>query len=428
MSYKHLRSLAYQCLLELSTEEGINASGKDGVFGCIFGRDSAITILKILKVHSKQPSLELLSTARKGLLTLASLQGTEFNIECGEEPGKFIHEFRKKEETEHYFGLVNHPTLPWFIQTDGTIKNYDSIDSTPLTLIALYKYWQITQDDEFLITVLPAVEKGLNWIITFGDLDKDLLLEYDFPVTRKHGGLLVQSWTDSHESLRQSDGNMPKYPIAPVEAQGYAWLALKLWGDFYKNIAPEFSKKLLSQSIELKKRFNEMFLIKDKGITFASQALDGDKNSIGTITGNPLICLWATYDGNGIRESIIEDKYIPEFVERTFQDDLFDDEAGIRTMSTSSQTFNPNTDSYHNGSFWPVLNGLVHEGLQNWGYEVEAKKLWKASLKPIQYFGSPIELYIKKDGKLFEYLSPSGQTSCKYQAWSAAATLDWLTL
>src|SRR5258708_31541063 len=113
------------------------------------------------------------------------------------------------------------------------------------------------------MSILPSVEVALKWIVHFRDGDKDLFLEYRFPLERDHGGLLVQSWTDSHESLRTKDGGMPKYPIAPVEAQGYAWLALRLWGDFYFYHSPLFAKKLLSQAKEMKKRFNEAFIFKD---------------------------------------------------------------------------------------------------------------------------------------------------------------------
>ncbi len=429
MSLNSVKQISYDTLLDLATPEGINASGKDGVFGCIFGRDSAITILKMLRVHSKEPSNELLEIAHRGLLTLVSLQGKQFNIECGEEPGKFIHEFRRKEETDHYKALISHPEFPWYTHEDGTIKNYDSIDSTPLTLIALYKYYQLTQDKEFLVKVLPAIELGLNWIITYGDLDKDFLIEYEFKTGRKHGGLLVQSWTDSHESMRQADGKMPKYPIAPVEAQGYAWLALKLWGEYFQYQHPTFAKKLLSQAKNLKKVFNKQFKISDRGMTFFAQALDGDKNQIKTVTGNPLLCLWASYkNSDGSIESIIDKKYIPDMVKRAFMEDMFEKDAGVRTMSTLSTTYNQSQNSYHNGAFWPVLNGMSLEGLENFGFTFEAQILRDASHKPLEYFGSPIELYIKTgDGEFQEYLSPTGQTSCKYQAWSAASALDWLT-
>ncbi len=424
MSTKGLRKLAHQSLIDLATGHGINASGKDDVFGCIFGRDSALTVLKILRVHQTRPSLKLLEIARRALLTIVALQGQKFNIESGEEPGKFIHEFRRGEKEKE---RVLNFEKPWYIYPDDTIKNYDSIDSTPLTLIALYKYYEITGDNEFLIQILPAVEQALNWITKYGDSDKDLLLEYTLPKERKHGGLVVQSWTDSHESLLDQQGRFPKYPIAPVEAQGYAWLALKLWGKFYKENYPVFSKKLGKHADNLKHKFNQVFLIEDEGLTFAAQALDGNKKQIKTITANPLILLWASFGKGKNIECIIEDEYIPNFIKRGFKSDLFDPSAGIRTMSTNSKTYNPNQDSYHNGSFWPILNGLIHEGLELWGAKHEAEKLKNASLKPILHFETPIELYISKNGQYKMYKNKEGQESCKVQAWSAAAMLDLLT-
>jgi glycogen debranching enzyme len=420
-----MRDLVYKSLLELATDEGINASGKDEIYGCIFGRDSALTILKILRAHTKKADPQLLEICRRALLTLASLQGKEFNNESGEEPGKFIHEFRKeRSQYEHLLKLER----PFYVYPDGIMRIYDSVDATPLSLIALYKYWQLTLDSKFLVNVLPAVEAGLNWIITFGDKDKDLFVEYEFPEDRLHGGLVVQSWTDSSESMIQSDGKFPKYPIAPIEAQAYAWLALKLWADFYDTQSPEFARKLAAHAKQLKKRFNEKFVIEDEGLFFGAQALDGNKNLIKTITGNPLIALWATYTRGMSTECILEDKYISNFVERAFKDDLFDKDGGIRTMSTKSLTYISGQDCYHNGSFWPILNGLIHEGLEVWGFRDEADRLKDASLKAINYFGTPIELYIKSyEGEFLEYKNPNGQVSCRVQAWSAAAALDLVT-
>ncbi len=423
MDDAHLLKLSYQCLMDLATEEGINASGKDEVFGCIFGRDSALTILKILRVYEKYPQPELLAICKTTLLTLIALQGTTVNIESGEEPGKFIHEFRK----DKYNHLVIREN-PWFLYPDKMLRNYDSIDSTPLILIAIYKYWQLTQDHKFLITALSSVEAGLNWLITYGDMDKDSLIEYHFHPARKYGGLKVQSWTDSVESLLQSDGNFPKYPLAPIEVQGYAWLAFRLWADYYAEGHPTFSRKLSNQSELMKKQFNQKFIFKDsENRYFGVQALDGDKQQIKTITGNPLLLLWSSYKTPSGIESIVGEEYIIDFANRAFEDDMFDEYAGIRTMSTKSATFNPNQDSYHNGSFWPILNGLIYEGLINWNFIDLAQRLKSASLLPIKYFQTPIELYSKgSDGKYYEYVSSSGQVSCKFQAWSAASTLDLL--
>jgi glycogen debranching enzyme len=429
MDTKTLQTLCFETLQKLATEEGFNAAGKDEIYGCIFGRDSALTILKILRVASKRvddPTFDitgLLKTCRQALLTLVSLQGTTSNPESGEEPGKFIHEFRK-DKYSHLLALEK----PWYVYPDGFLRNYDSVDSTALTLIAIYKYWQLSSDNDFLIQVFPAVESGLNWMISYGDLDQDTLLEYRYPDSRAHGGLKVQSWTDSLESLLQKDGTFPHDPIAQVEVQGYSWLAMRLWANLYESHHPAFAKKLKSYAALMKKNFNQLFLTSDHNLTFVAQALDGYKQQVKTVTGNPLLLLWATYEENGSKESILETKVINDIVTRSFMPDMFDVSAGLRTMSTLSGTFNPHHDSYHNGSFWPILNSLAYEGLLNWKFFEEANRLKQASLVPIQYFGCPIELYIKNDdGTFAEFVAPTGQTSCREQAWSAAGMLDLVT-
>jgi glycogen debranching enzyme len=429
-----LRKTIYEAILELSTEKGINASGKDDIFGCIFGRDSEITILKILKVcgngqTSDIETARLFDICKRGLLTLVSLQGKETNIESGEEPGKFIHEYRP----DNYERLLK-LNKPWYIYPDGILRNYDSLDSTPLALIAIYRYWEITRDDNFLLSVLPSVEAGLNWIITYGDRDKDYLLEYELPRNRQHGGLSVQSWTDSQESMMDASGKFPEYPIAPVEVQGYAWLALHLWADFYADSTLHFTKTvhfsnaLRTHANELKKQFNKFFIFKEGKRYYAAQALDGYKRQIKTVTGNPLLLLWAAYKNGRTVKTILEKKYIKDIVGRAFTEDMFDKDAGIRTMSTKAKTFVSGQNSYHNGSFWPKLNGMSHEGLENVGFYEKAARLKDATLKPIQYFGSPIELYVKTDNGEYDiYRNSQGQESCRQQAWSAAAALDLLT-
>lgn len=427
------RTTIYNTLLSLSSDTGINASGKNDVYGCLFGRDSAITILKIVKAISrtKESPLydteKLLAICKKGLLTLISLQGKESNVESGEEPGKFIHEYRP----DNYERLLTLDIKPWYIYPDGILRNYDSIDSTPLSLIAIFYYWQHTKDNTFLLHALPSVEAGLNWIITYADLDKDYLLEYELSNERKHGGLVVQSWTDSHESVRDAKGLFPTYPIAPVEVQGYAWLALTLWAEYYtankENYAQtkNFGKKLFSHAEGLRERFNKAFIMQSEGLTYFAQALDGDKNLIKTVTGNPLLLLWAAYKG----KTIVKEAYIPEIVKRVFKDDMFDPHAGIRTMSSKADTFRDGQDSYHNGSFWPKLNGMIHEGLENTGFNKEATLLKEATLKPLLHFGTPIELYIKvSDGSYLPFKNSLGQESCREQAWSAAVALDLLSI
>lgn len=419
---KNIYDLSYKTLLDLASDEGITASSRNEAYGCIFGRDSAITILKILRVQNLNPNLGFLEACRTTLKTLVDLQGKKVNIESGEEPGKILHEYRK----DNYERLINRPR-PWYVYPDGVIKNYDSLDSTPLTLLAIYKYSQVASDNDFLHEVLPNVKKGLEWIINYGDKNGDYLVDYELPTDRISGGLVVQSWSDSANSLLQEDGSFPEYPIAPVEVQGICFLTLKIWADYFDKIDRDFAEQLRLHAGKMKKQFNQTFIYKEGEFYFAAQALDGKKNQIKTVTSNPLLLLWATYNGKGRKECILEERYIPDIVMRAMMPDMFEKDAGIRTMSTLSKTFNPKTNSYHNGSFWPMINGLIHEGFMNWGYLREARMVYQATLQPIEYFNSPIELFIKsEDGKFQEYQSDSGKLGCRYQAWTAAILLDMI--
>ena len=99
--------------------------------------------------------------------------------------------------------------------------------------------------------------------------------------------------------------------------------------------------------------------------------------------------MW-TYFKNNRPESILETKYIRDLVKRSFMPDMFDKSAGVRTMSSASKTFDSTQNSYHNGSYWPKLNGMGHKGLRNWGYMYEARLLKKEDSLPILWIKNSI--------------------------------------
>ncbi len=410
-------------MLELATNEGITASARNEAYGCVFGRDTSITVLKLLNVIEKKPDLVLEERIRKALEMLISLQGKQHNLESGEQPGKCIHEYR----TSSFEHLI-HRDKPWYVYSDSTLRNFDSIDATPLFLLAVHKYWETTGDLTFLMHAFDAVESALIWTMSLGDGDGDYLLEYTLPPERTHGGLCVQSWTDSRDSLERPDGTFPLYPIAPVEVQGMAWAALQKWSIVYRKYSPHFARQLAEFASRMKVAFNEKFSFSDGGEWYLAQALDGTKEQIRTITPNPLLCLWSSTYTEGKVQSIIATEKIPSIVKRAFGPDIFDQAAGMRTMSMQAPTFRATRDSYHNGSFWPMLNGLIHEGLRTWDFTQEAELLSQATLTSLLHFGFPIELFSKtSEGTFEEYVSPRGKKGCRYQAWSAAAALDLLT-
>lgn len=401
------------------------ASSRDEAYGCIFGRDTAITALLLLESNLTPRDLhDFLPTIKQSLQNLLDLRGKTLNIESGEEPGKIIHEYRESK----YERLVQREH-PWFLYPDKKIRSYDTLDATPLTLIALYRYMTVCKDSEFIEKNQKSIYELLLWMHISGDSNQDSLLEYRFHASRSFGGLHVQSWTDSLATLMPKNGTLPPYPIAPIEVQAFAWLAYRMWADYFASRSGKTSKFLRSQADQMKRvfttkyRFHEQ--VEQEQSSFA-QAIDGNGSQIKTITANPLFCLWSRYTNpvDGTNECIVDDVYAGDILSRTFQPDMFHEAAGFRTMSSASSLYDPSPHSYHNGSFWPMLNAIGFAATQKYGTQEQLERIFSASFLPIRTFGFPLELYtVNENGVYTEYISRTSKRGCRYQAWSAAAAV-----
>lgn len=417
---EQIRNLGLDTLRELETENGILASGRQEIYGCIFGRDSLLTALQMLKACHKQGNPYLLGFVRKILVNLAHLQGMSVVLESGEEPGKMIHEFRPSGH-EH---LTQHLDNPWYVYPDNVMRNFDSVDSTPLFLIACYRYWQISRDEEFFNELMPSVTAALTWILEYGDENGDGFVDYALDAERKYGGLVTQNWMDSEESVFHEDGSPVVLPIAPVEVQGYVYLALRLWSGYFEKHRPEFGELLLAYAIQLKQEFNEQYIILDHGNQSLAFALDGNGKPLVSARSSMGHCLWAAQTPllDGIADCIIADQYIPAIKNRLLQEDLFVPLAGIRTLSSKSRMYSAN--SYHNGSIWPHDTAMVADGLENFGYVGESLMVRGALKSAISHFATPLELFVFENDTFRDYESEKGQKACRQQAWSAASLLN----
>ncbi|HEY6019849.1 MAG TPA: hypothetical protein VIY48_08065 [Candidatus Paceibacterota bacterium] len=394
MTSEALWNMGMESVKALESEFGVLASARTEAYGCIFGRDSALTTLALLHAYTKSSDPYLLALVERSLRTLANLQGRFENIESGEAPGKIIHEYRPNKH-EHLTQLAEDP---WYLYPEGEMRNYDSVDATPLFLIAVHEYAKVG-DKHFINTLMPAVRAGLNWLCSF-----DGFITYDFPMTRTFGGLRVQSWMDSTESLfYEHSSERPPYPIAPVEVQAYAYSALVRWGESAK-------------AARLRELFTIAFVMADAEQVALAFAIDGKGKRLESARSNMGHVLWAAVAG----ESILDTLYIAPLVRRLMQPDLFVEGAGLRTLSSNSTHFDP--QSYHNGSIWPHDTAMVAEGFQNFGFDKEAQLLRDALVTAYSYFKTPVELYTYED-ELKPYEPMSGHRACQIQAWSAASLL-----
>ena len=222
-------------LASLRIRNGLGSLPAAGMpwFMTIFGRDTLITCLQTLLFG---PEL-----ARSALEVLAKLQATEDIPELDAEPGKIVHEVRHGKAAKRWFEAY-----------------YGTIDATPLYLILLSEVWRWSDDAALVRTFREPALRALAWIDDYGDLDGDGFVEYR---KRSSRGLDNQSWKDSGDSQRFSDGRIAEPPIAPCEVQGYVYdaklrtaeLAREVWRD--RGLADRLER----EAAELKERFDKAF-------------------------------------------------------------------------------------------------------------------------------------------------------------------------
>ena len=366
-------------LKKLINKEGIILAGFPR-FPRIFGRDSLITSWELLDFD---PSI-----ARRTLEFLSKYQGKRVNDKREEEPGKILHEIdpKKKENTEYHF------PFPY----------YGSIDSTPLFLILLSFYFDKTKDEKFLRSCFANILEALNWIISYGDEDSDLFIEYE---RRNLKGLFHQGWKDGF-----NDHLHIKPPVAIVEVQGYQYLALRKAAEIFAFLGEgKFEKSLLERAEKLKEKFNKRFWMRDKN--YYALALDGLKKQRKAITSNP---------GHLLFTGVCDKDKEKLVVKRLFQKDLWTP-YGIRTHSAKEPDFDPL--SYHLGSVWPHDNWIIAQGLKERGYKKEYQKVKNAILKAYKELGLIPEFYGVVRGKI---TLKTKKKPCYLQAWSIGALINFL--
>lgn len=347
-------------------------------FDRLFGRDSLIVAWQLLNID---PSI-----CRATIKVLAELQGKRFDHLHEEELGKIIHET----------GDNPHPEYP----DEIFFPYYGSVDSTPLFALMAGMFFDRTNDKSFLEKYWPNIKAALNWILEYGDADGDTFLEYQ----RKGRGLLHQGWKDAPETQLEI-----KPPVAIVEAQGYAYCALKQGELLAKHLSEDNeADKYSRQADQLKKNFNQRFWMEKE--RFFALALDGDKKQKRAITSNP---------GHLLFTEIVEERYLEPLMARLFKPDLWTP-YGIRTHSTKEKNFDPL--SYQLGSVWPHDNWIIAQGMKKVGADKEYYRIKEAILKAYQELGFAPELYGVVDEKLVKI-----PEACHLQAWATGAIFNFLS-
>lgn len=353
-------------------------------FNTVFGRDGLVTAFEVLWA---EPALA------KGVLQfLAETQADSVIPEQDAAPGKILHELRKGE-------MAALKEIPFG-------RYYGSVDSTPLFVMLAAAYYRRTGDLEFITSIWSNIERALDWMDHYGDVDQDGFLEY----SRHSGkGLVQQGWKDSHDSVFYEDGVLAEPPIALCEVQGYAYAARKGAAELARNQGlTDLAQHLSQQADRLKERFEEAFWVEQLG-TYAF-ALDGKKRQCRVTVSNPGHCLFT---------QIVRPDRARRVAEGLMDENLFSG-WGIRTVGTREARYNPM--SYHNGSVWPHDNALIALGLARYGFTTYALRVLESMFEASLHFEFQRlpELFCG-----FRRRVGDGPTlypvACSPQSWAAAA-------
>lgn len=304
---------------------------------CPFGRDALITSLEFLPWFPE---------ITRGTLTfLAAYQGTKVDPFTEEEPGRILHEFRRGE-------MANCREIPF-------IPYYGTVDATPLFLMLLGDYTRWTNDLALLQRMWPHAEAAARWMIEYGDLDGDTLLEYH-KISDK--GLVSQGWKDSFDAISHADGTLAHSPIALAEVQGYAYAAYRAMSYMAGRLGKHDAANTWDATADtLQANFLAKFWWPEEDCVYL--ALDGDKRPCKVVSSNAGQCLWT---------GILPDDLAHATVRRLMRPDM-NGQWGIRTLSSGAARYNPM--SYHNGSVWPHDNALIGAGFARYGRKLDTSKL-----------------------------------------------------
>jgi glycogen debranching enzyme len=338
---------------EIALVAGYYSSGDSARpgFGWFFGRDALYTLYAVNGFGDFALSREEL----------------EFLIRRQRDDGKIMHEYSQTA------AFVDWKSLPYM---------YAAADATPLFLMAMLDYVQMSGDRDFLIRNKDVVEKAWHFELTH-DSDGDGI--YD----NSQGTGWVESWPPG----------MPHQEIylASLDWQASSAMAklAAMMGD--SNTSEAASKRAAAIGNQIEREYYDP----EKGAYAFSYNSAGSIDRTSTVY--PMIAWWSTDHALAHADA--------SFVRWASHD--FSTDWGLRDIAASDPLYDP--ISYHQGSVWPLFTGWASVAEYRTGRALSgfAHLMQNADQTTTQDLGAVTELL---SGDFFQ---PFGR-STTHQLWSSA--------
>lgn len=344
---------------------------EQGLFRCLFGRDSLI-ISSLLKQHNAALQINT-------ICALAAFQGREFAWKSEEEPGRIPHEVRDSGDLQ---GAKIAAESAWHF------PYYGSVDATLLWLTALD---EVAQNDPSILdrqiegqSLAHRAELASAWVLNRLDSDSGYIRSN----LANPQGILNQVWKDSGDSYLTISGKV---------ATGSATVSVE-------TISQTFDALLAAS--RLAKLSTHQWHITPTELVFSAETLKGkllnswwlgDRFAMGLAVIDEKEVLLDAIASNQWR--LLDSEILADFGSSNFVKELVNSVTdteilgpnGIRTLGKSNPRYRPG--GYHTGSSWPMDAALIVRGLLRRGARAEANAVATKTIRAIEKVGAYPEFF-----------------------------------
>lgn len=327
------------------------------LYNAVFGRDSLRVAIDLVAYYPR--------LARSTIETLARSQGTEYNTEREEEPGRIVHEER---------GPHDPIALQLSEERGWGWPYYGSVDATPEFIRTLHAYASLSDHTaQFLFEeyhdknglpkkIYESLIAAVDWIITRMDANADGIIEYQSTIPY---GIENQVWKDSWDAYHHADGTIANHRsgVSSIEVQTVTHEALLDAAELYEVWLGKVDEalELRDRARRLASTILETYWTEEHGGYFV---LGTDRGEAGELRQ---LRIRTSNMGHVLNSRVIDgtdDEHIHKRTAtlRQLQSPELLGISGIRTLATDELRYREG--AYHNGSVWIWDTHHIAKGLR----------------------------------------------------------------